>query len=323
MSNPKIQHTVPRFILNNFCNPKKQKIFVFDKHTQRTFETNVKNIASEKGFYDFELKGQKLTLEPGLANLESKSSKIIDRVVSTKTLSNLTDEEKVTLAYFIATQFNRTSAVRLRYKTMNEVLKQKIIEFGFDPQNTQGYSELSENDIKLLTNRMILRGDFLPHFLSKVWMLFETTDNRPYYISDNPIVLQNMNDLRPYGNLGLACKGIEIYFPLSRSLTLAMLCKSHEKTLKDTYENYLTIKSVKPELLAENKYDPEILLRYVDSLKTGKALKVVSDNVINLNSLQVTFSSRFVYSSHNGFDLVREMLNDQPKFKNGLDFEWI
>nr|QWP89203.1 hypothetical protein IHCLGBEB_00006 [Escherichia coli] len=65
--------------------------------------------------------------------------------------------------------------------------------------------------------------DLLP---KKDWYL-ETRPERPFTcIGDNPVVLKNSNDFGPYGNLGLAVRGIQIYLPLSSTLMLAMYCPS-------------------------------------------------------------------------------------------------
>ena len=44
------------------------------------------------------------------------------------------------------------------------------------------------------------------------------------YISDNPLVMHNQKDFGPYGNIGLAVPGIEIYYPLSPNTILAYMC---------------------------------------------------------------------------------------------------
>lgn len=319
-NHPKNQHFVPRFLLNNFCNIGTEKLFVFDKHTLKVFESNIRNLASEREFYDFELAGQRVTLEYGLANLEYKSSEIINKLIKEKSLAWLSESDKLTIACFIAAQFSRVKSTRLRYKSMNEKLKEKIVDLGFDPKSTEGYKDLSDNDVKALSSRMAVKGDFVPYFMNKIWFLLETEETNPFFISDNPVVLQNYNDLRPYGNLGLCVKGIEIYIPLSKTLTLAMFCPSHKEAMEDTYKKYSIIKSLRPDMLPKGE-ETEILLRYISALNTGNSLKIVSDNVINLNSLQVGFSSRFVYSCQNNFDLVKKILDNDPKCKDGIDFE--
>jgi hypothetical protein len=72
---------------------------------------------------------------------------------------------------------------------------------------------------------------FGPHFLNKDWLLISTTRKSPFIIGDNPLALQNAIDMGPYGNLGLAVKGIEIYLPLSPVRALAIWCPSHKQAI--------------------------------------------------------------------------------------------
>lgn len=309
------QHYVPQLILRNFC--VSDQIFVFDKKDERIFKTNIRNIAVERGFYDFDFKDEKLTLEAGLSKLEAKADITLKKIIENKTLSIIEEKEKISFANFIAIQFARVKAMRLRYKRVDEVLKEKINEFGFNINETEEFKEFTENDLKVLTARTLIKGEFTPHFLNKTWVLLETTEENPYYISDNPIVLQNMLDTGPYGNLGLAVKGIEIYFPVSKTLTLAMHCKSHEMIVKDVYDKYQIIKKHKPELL--KNHDVDLLLKYLNAFKSGEAVKITKDNVINLNSLQVGYATRYVYSNKEDFMLAKEMIKQEPDLKNPVD----
>ena len=47
---------------------------------------------------------------------------------------------------------------------------------------------------------------YAEHILNKTWLLFETSAETPFYISDNPVTLQNQDESRGpmRGNLGLA-----------------------------------------------------------------------------------------------------------------------
>jgi hypothetical protein len=52
-------------------------------------------------------------------------------------------------------------------------------------------------------------------------MKFIVTKNNakvPFWTSDNPVALQNEYDQAPFGNLGIAPKGIEIWIPIIPNL---------------------------------------------------------------------------------------------------------
>jgi hypothetical protein len=62
--------------------------------------------------------------------------------------------------------------------------------------------------------------------------------------------------------------------------------------------------------------------RYLDDLmngiNTGAVIPIPTETVLNLNSLQVCFSSRFVYGASDCFDLAREMIKKNPAVKTGV-----
>ena len=64
MTIAKVQHYVPQFLLRKFGNGKKDQLWAYDKTSDRAFLTNAKNVASESRFYDFEVAGEPITLEP-------------------------------------------------------------------------------------------------------------------------------------------------------------------------------------------------------------------------------------------------------------------
>ena len=111
-----LQHYVPRFLLRQFGKGKKDHVQVMDKQTDRKFSFSASkkaliSVAAEYGMYDFEFMGEPVSIEPNLANLESKAAEYIARI-SREKLFDLTDPmERATLACFLAVQMVRTRAV--------------------------------------------------------------------------------------------------------------------------------------------------------------------------------------------------------------------
>lgn len=320
----KVQHYVPQFVLRNFSSGSKPHVFVFDKKREVVFKTNIKNVASENGFYDFEVNGTNLTIEPSLSHLESEISHILRKTVIEESLSNVTKREKEQLSVFLAVQFARAKQTRIRMKQLNDSLEKVIIGIGGDPKKVDGWSPADEEDIKTSAIMGILSAadDYTPYFFDKAWLLFKTSKSQPHYISDNPITLQNMNDFHPFGNLGLAVRGIEIYFPISDTLSLGLYCRSHEELIRDGYKQYLAVKRIGLiDMVNVEQTTIDGLERLNYGLETGNAIESRTESVINRNSLQVMFSSRFVFSSRDNFDLVREMIETNPRYKEGLTIE--
>lgn len=315
---PKQHHYVPRFLLKNFASGKKPYICVFDKHKETCFRTNIKNIAAEKGFYNLETADSALTLEPSLAHLEDRASSVISELLKSKKLSTLKEESRAVLSFFMAVQFVRTKERRLILKTISDALINKLKQLGASDEEVSRHVG-SEDDDKISSLRLILDAKkFAPYFLNKTWMLFETTTSAPLYASDNPLTLDNQLDHKPYGNLGLAVRGIEIYLPLSTKTCLGFLCPSIGDQYIKGEENFRILDQVNPGAAEALLKDATGTREYCRGVVNGTPIPLKHENVMRLNSLQVTFSSRFVYCEKDNFDLVREMIKDNPKFRNGL-----
>lgn len=318
----KIQHYVPQFVLKHFCPDKKPQIYAFDKEKEKVIRTNIKNVASESGFYNFDTGDEQHSIEPMLTMLETEASHVIKKIIKEKSLAEVSPEERFVLSTFIAVQFLRTKNVRNNIELMNKAMEEKLKAMGANPDEVEGFKVMDEEDVKKLSLGLVLdAGDFVPHLHSKTWILFKTTKSHPFYIGDNPVTLQNFQDTGPYGSLGLAVKGIEIYFPISKTLSLGIYCKSHEEKIRDTYNKLQILKDAKVDMSKSPEIDQDWVTNLMDGIEEGKPVQTQLENVINLNSLQVSFASRFVFSSKDDFSLVRQMIADNVNFKRGIQMQ--
>lgn len=91
----------------------------------------------------------------------------------------------------------------------------------------KGYRPFKDDDeVKYFVLRFLMQdlGNFADHVMSKHWVLMDTTPSMPFWIGDNPVAMHNHQDFGPYGNIGLALPGIEIYLPIHRKWTLCLWC---------------------------------------------------------------------------------------------------
>ncbi len=317
----KQHHYVPRFLLKNFTRGKTPSIWVYDKATDKTFQTNIKNVAAERGFYDLEMDEGVLTIEPRLADLETRTSSIIEALSKDRNLANVDVPSRASLALFLAVQFLRTKEHRLRFEHLGRLLTQTLRERGFregdvrklvqEPKGAEGG--------KLIGIKSLLGArQLVPHVLNKAWVLFEAKRETPLYISDNPITLHNEIDHGPYGNLGLAVKGIEIYLPISTTLCLGLLCPSIAEEYQKAYRNLKLLDQSTPGLADTLMNRPQEARAFCEGLVNGTPIPLVEDYVTMLNSLQVMYSSRFVYCESDSFTLVKRMISDNTKYREGL-----
>lgn len=305
----KVQHYVPQFLLRNFGNGKKAQVHVFDKKTERSFSTNARNVAAESRFYDFEIEGEMYTLEPGLSQIEGDAKKLIQRIIDEDSLFSLTAQDKADLAVFFSIQLTRTRSYREQWKEIPKMLEQKLqtmVTDGDDLEGVKHYFQVpDENETKIQTAQMMIQApqDYAIYFANKDWLLLKTDRKRPFVISDNPLALQNMIDMEPFGNLGLAVKGIEIYFPLSPTRALAMWCPSLREMCNKAVGNIRYLPNFVRRLLA----NPKILEieKILVSIETGKPLLYHPKHVTNFNSLQIAQAERYIFSCDSDFSLAQ------------------
>ena len=265
-------HFVPKFYLENFG----ETIHVYDKMNESSFQTNAKNIGYEKNIYGKPDENNKHELEFAMSRLESKANVAILEVIQNESFSSLSDENKDALCGFTALQYLRTQEARLRItelkeKVINEIAKHMGVTDWKVKVTEEGKTASHLNMMKdYLPIANVLRN-------MNVTILKNETD-KPLWSSDNPVTLHNETEQFPWGNLGLASKGIEIHLPLSPTIGVAFLDPS-------TYPK-LDILSV----------DDQIVIRE--------------------NHLQTMWSTRFVYSNTNEFDMMNNYLHSEPEIKN-------
>ncbi len=304
------QHYVPQMLLKNFCNQNSGKIFVFDKETGRSFETNVRNAAAQREYYNFSHEGTEFSMEETLSRAESAVKPLFDAIIENRSLSVLTEDNCVSIALFTSVQHLRGPRVRKDQEIIANSLRER---FGDTPEGLalldkewpSGKDHAKNFAIYFLGKEA---PKFANHFLKKTWYLLETTKENPFNLSDTPVVLFNDNDFGPYGNLGLNSRGIQITFPISTELALGFYCPSIESEFRKGIENFNKLKISEPDIKIQYGKAIETAKEFISAAETGSPIKLTNDNVLHLNSLQVSRSSRFIFSSHNDFSLAQDMV---------------
>lgn len=304
----KVQHYVPRFVLKQFSTGKKHKLFAFDKRSDNVFSTNIKNVAAESRFYDFEVGGHEVTIEPGLERIESRAKPVIASLLDADSIAGLDHEDRALLSLFLAVQFLRTKWFREQFREMPRQLEGALRKKLGQDADLSAIAHLmrvpDDNELVLHTYRFLRNHaeELAKRFADKVWVLLATDGRHPFMIGDHPIGLQNQVDTGPFGNLGIGVKGIEIYMPLTPRRALAMWCPSILATLRGQAQLY------------GRASNADEIVRVVES---SSALWYSPESVINFNSLQIAHSERFVFSSTGNFSLATQMLAAYPTLRTG------
>ena len=312
----KKQHYVPRLLLRNFCFKNTQKVYVFDKEKEINFISNITNILHENNFYSLQLLGKETCIEEFFIPLETQASPIIQKILTDESLINLTNNDIICLSKFSIIQMFRTKyAIESYMHISREFLRKakKIIKsnHNLNPIDSCLPDEVDYNSAKIGTMTMVIEmcEKFVPRLLDMDWLLFSTTSQFPFWISDNPVTLHNDHTFGPYGNLGICVPGIQLSIPLSPKFTL---CIWDKKNISDMFR-YSILKPNK-----NNNVD-----RILNGYMTKMPISCSPDNVIFYNSLQVVFSERFLISDRKEWGLVENMISEDKRYKKGLRSQFI
>lgn len=291
-------HYVPQFLLRQFCNAD-GRVHVFDKWTDRSFVSNTRNVACERGFYDVKIDNETVSFEPLLCSVENAALAALNLVVENNTLAVLSSDDRVNIAYFLGMQTLRTRAQREMLAQMDEGLRETMPSKGINPEQLP--DDFFRTDEQIKTDSVLylkMAEDFVPHLLSKDWCLNAACPATTFLISDDPVVRRNINPPTPFmGNNGIASEGIQIYLPLSANLILCLLCPT----------------IVEPFRLKQTEINQAIPI--VTAIETGRAFIIPPECMTYCNSLQIAYSERFLFSCNNDFSLVQDMLSSNPELR--------
>lgn len=301
------QHYVPQLLLKGFCENNSKRVWVFEKETSRVFPSNIRNVACQRGFYDFVVNNEMISFDSSLGKLEDDTAGLLDRVRSTTSVSWLSRSERIILATFVAAQFIRTDARRKMYHQLTERMYSSLEARNAAQSLLAALRPLTEEEAKQESILMLpkLTAELAPHVLEKRWVLNVAPNQSPLLIGDAPVAMDNTVGSRILNrpSLGFAVPGVEIYLPISHRLCLMFLCPSIEESLKNA------------NLGASAYSDPEVKsLR--DSLQAG-VIHLNEANVEHSNSLQVANAERFVFGRSNHFSQVDAMLVLHPRLRRG------
>jgi len=312
-NNTKKQHFVPQFILKNFVT-ENNSIWIFDKKSGKSFSSAIRDSASEKYFYQFGAKNQGIDLEEDISKLESDCAPIIQKIINEATIKNINHTEHLTICLFVAVQYLRTYRIRETLGQINEILIKELEKENINVGDIEGIHALSKNEIKESTILGMYPSSLsiAKELMEKNLALFVSSSDSEFLISDNPVTLHNHQPRPNRGNLGFKLKGIEIYFPITPIMCIVFTCPSLLDDLKNKINRARLLKHVGQ----LNNLDINESSNLINSYISKSPMKLKQVNVDFQNSLQVIYSSRFIYSCKDNFTMVTDMLKKSPELKS-------
>ncbi len=320
----KKQHYVPQFYLNAWSIPEKHQIHVYDKSTKSARINNISDVASERYFYDANLKdvfSQEFLemLFPGNVapqedvqlieklfseDIEKPFSDLIRGILEKakeatpwhlKYCYFINDEQKKDLSFFLALQLIRGKSTRDNIQGISNCVTQMITDMGAPDSVVSEYT-VSEEEAKALHVQMLVDvnavGDLESSFNRLTWVLGINKTQSKFYTSDNPIcTIPHIKS--PYASMsGISSKGVEVIFPLSPDIILIMIDGSYHIDYRPFERKIIEI--------PEN--------HYIDSY----------------NSKIAIMAKRCVFSSDGDFALVEKIKKRNPHIfdQNHVQLTW-
>lgn len=202
------------------------------------------------------------------------------------------EEEKLILSLFMAIQIIRTKVFRdTLTQTYEKSLQTLLYKQQMEDDNAlpkECFKVNSNKDfIKLQHLGMILDEELALHMAetlsNHIWVMYVNKTDTPFYTSDNPIITipHKRDKYMSYG--GFASDGVEVVFPISPNLLIAM----YEKNWHSSF--------------------------YQD-----RSFKIINHTQIvdYYNQNQIAHCFRCVFSQKDEFDLAKEICNKYPELRN-------
>lgn len=328
------QHYVPKFILRNFlANPKKEQVHVFSKSSGRSFPTSIKNVMAERRFHEFRIDENYLaSFEESICRVEDMLLPTYRSVVDSRRLDG-TPEQKAHLAMLLAFQFVRTRSQRDRFVDMERQIAVHLENFGASIEDLEGYEPLTddalrERHISFMRNSI---GSFAQVIGAKDFLLLEAPKGRHFYLSDNPVTIHNGQPTDGlFGNMGLACQGIEIYMPLTSDLQLCAWCPSLLGKIRENNaesKRQLAAAVLSPAMV--RVADPTLLMDQMRQLREYRApiedmlnrvamgvpLSATGENMDFQNALQIGQAREYLICQKADFELAKRFRAENPRSK--------
>ena len=328
------QHYVPKFILRQFlADAAKEQVHVYDKHSDRSFTTSIKNIMAERRFNDFVFEDWIVSFEGIACGIESLVLPCYQRVVERRQLDR-TPQEKVDLAFLIAFQMLRSKGHREFSIALEDELRQRIESQGGRMEDIQGWSPSTEDSIKQehLTFMREHISEFATVIAQKDFVLIAGMPSRSFYLGDSPVCLYNHRDFGPYGNLGLAVEGIQIYMPLSADLMVGAWCPTvatESCKMLDDAKKMIEGQALSAMMagrigaaqmrqqLDESRANFQIAEVMHKAIAEGRPIESVDATMDFYNSMQLAHAHRYVVSREGDFALARTHNREFPEMRRG------
>lgn len=289
------QHYVPKFLVKQFADTD-GRVFCLNIETDEITKLPPKKAASDIGFNEFVIDGRKVSFEERFEKIETRTAKVIRRIVTERSLTGLRDAERQNVADFVAAQSFRTEAFR------------------------RGLTDYPDREQLGAILEQLWRSSFLvsESIERRRWALMSIEHDDVFYLGDQPVVLQNTEEPASKQALGFDIRGIEAFLPLAPTLALYMPCRSTSDQIISGRASALLLQS----LTSSGREALDLAQRVLrsseglyEALTGGAAVVCAPENVENLNYLQCAWACSAVFSNQKSFGFAKRVLSETPQYR--------
>ena len=324
---PERHHYVPQLILRNFASD--SKIWLFDKHKLKRFQTSVKNAFVEGDYNTVVADGFTLEAEQIFTRAEARIAPVLKSILDNGSVKQLSNDDKVQLAIFVTLQHLRTKQSRRTFTLFREHVRKRFPESP-DLDFQVPYLNLDESDKYASLDFIVKNLSELSHALvEKDLVLIEKNCPGQFWVSDHPVILHNDAPDDAWSRRGLRVPGIQIYMPISSSYVIGFFCPTLAQELEDGIAKIDSAKSrafarwfgtgnvgeIERLTLTDITYRKGKVERVLRAIRDDKKISFNKQNLIFLNSRQVVAAYRFLGSQKADFELAIDMLREDPSLR--------
>lgn len=218
MPEKKNQHYVPKFYLQNFSK-NGRSINLFNISNNRIIiGDSIKNQCAEDYFYSKES-----IIENAFGNIETLSSKLLKRIITERYIPVSKTQDHSLLQLFVVMLHSRTKYVYDEQNEMVDKLAKSVLKL--HPQvEKESLNKVTFNYDNPL--QLPLFNAFTGYHLAQDLgiHLFQNKTDTNFITSDHPVIFYNKwtEEVKDYGAIGLASKGLLIFLPLSSKTMLIL-----------------------------------------------------------------------------------------------------
>ena len=268
----KKHHFVPKFYLKNFSKDSLSINIYNITRNKIISQANLKNQCYKDYFY-----GKDDKVEKVLGGVEGAAAEIFREIIEQQTPPRPLTVEHMRLLLFVLIQHNRTTYAVDAMNEMTSKFAKKLLSTN---------SSFNQEEIDNLKVSITEAGAFsvatatsaLHLVLDLRCKIFIAKDNSEFIASDNPAILYNqLFEKVPYmSSIGLSCKGLQIFLPISPTILLHYYDDACYKTGD---KKSLTVK-----ITEQRDMDSLNLLQYVNASENIYFLDAQKSRISLLNS---------------------------------------